>query len=56
MADYLQPGGARNKFTKEEKESFLFKVKNMNKEIIGKYILEAISSRVDNKITIVKMY
>jgi len=42
MADYLQPGGARYKINNAEKQEFLFKVKNLDKQIIANCILDAI--------------
>ncbi len=44
MAGYLQPGGARVKMSKDEKQAFLFKAKNLSKPAIIKCILEALSS------------
>lgn len=52
MAYYLQPGGARTKLTKEDKQSFLVKVKNLSKPIIAQCLNDALSNP-DNSITMV---
>ena len=47
MADYLQPGGARYKFTNSEKQEFIFKTNKLEKKIIADCILEAINPKSD---------
>lgn len=56
MADYLQPGGARIKFTKEERQNFLFKVTKLNKDVIAACIMDCIHFPSDNKKTMVFIY
>jgi len=53
MADYLQPGGARIKISKEEKQNFLFKVKNLSKTVISQCLLDSLNS---NDISIISVF
>ncbi len=53
MADYLQPGGARVKLSKEEREIFLFKMQNLDKTYIGNCILDCLSPSTEIKKKIV---
>jgi len=55
MADYLQPGGARTKFTKEEKQGFLVRVKNLNKSIISKCLVDNLTLTTDHSIIAVRV-
>ena len=55
MAYYLQPGGARNKLSSEERQTFLFKVKNLSKSVIAQCLNEALVS-ADNSIVMVSPY
>eukprot|EP00830_Metopus_es_P002085 TRINITY_DN11855_c0_g1_i1.p1 TRINITY_DN11855_c0_g1~~TRINITY_DN11855_c0_g1_i1.p1 ORF type:complete len:466 (+),score=124.01 TRINITY_DN11855_c0_g1_i1:75-1472(+) len=48
IADYLQPGGARLKLSKEEKTTLLFKVKNLNKTLVSKAISEFFHPKIEN--------
>lgn len=48
MADYLQPGGASTKMSKEEKASFMFKVKNLNKKIVAGCIIGCFKASEEN--------
>ena len=53
MADYLQPGGARMKLSKEEKQTFLFKVKNLSKSVIAQSLIDTLNS-ADNSVVLVQ--
>jgi len=53
MAEYLQPGGARMKLPKEEKQNFFFKVQNMNKSIIAQCILDTLVPSSESTVVIV---
>ena len=53
MADYLQPGGARIKLSKEEKQALLFKVKNLSKSVISQCLIDSLASIIDPSVVIV---
>ncbi len=56
MADYLQPGGARYKLTPSEKQNFLFKLRNLDKQMIAGCVLDCVYAPKDHMRTCVLLF